>query len=98
MHWVKNEAWDLHFEDDWAWVYSNSKSNSTLYQSVDGWLLHQMKSIQLQREEESRGEEYLISANIAVADVNTLFDDWLVPDWNLIELFLAPVDSPPSQA
>ena len=30
--------------------------------------------------EERRGEEYLISANIAVADVNTLFDDWLVPD------------------
>ena len=26
------------------------------------------------------GEEYLISANIAVADVDTLFDDWLVPD------------------
>ena len=53
MHWIKNEAPDLHFEDDWAWVYSNS--NSSLYQSVDGWLLHQMKSIQLHREEERRG-------------------------------------------
>ena len=28
--------------------------------------------------EERSGEEYLISANIAVADVNTQFDDWLV--------------------
>ena len=53
MHWIKNEAPDLHFEDDWAWVYSNS--SSSLYQSVDGWLLHQMKSIQLHREEERRG-------------------------------------------
>ena len=90
MHRVKNGSPDLHFEDDWAWVYnSNRVTGPSITAPLCGWLTSapdEKYTITKERSrEERRGEERRGVSNICQhCSCRCQYSVWWLVTWYLI--------------